>query len=416
MGHIRPLNLESAPEEWPPLSVTDVVREFSPNWFTVTMGTGAVALALNQMPYPFLGAHELAGGLWLLDMILFGLFTFLYTARWIFFFHEACRIFSHPVASMFLGAIPMGLATIVNGLLVFGLPLWGESVVCLAHFLWWIDVVMSAASGLLVPFLMFTLQQHSVDRMTAVWLVPVVAAEVSAASGALLLPYLPTWESFAVLVLSYSLWAFSVPLAMSLVVILLLRLVLYKLPEREMAGSGWLALGPIGTGALGLLLLGADAPRVFGAIHLPAVGEVAFGVGIIGGTMLWGYGAWWLLLAILKTGFYIRKGMPFNLGWWGFIFPLGVYALATIDLANATHLTFLFVIGELLVVCLAGVWLIVTAITIDSAWCGDLFVPGAAIRSIPSRHGVETINTSSCDHRASCDDVSAAQRDRMLLA
>jgi len=90
--------------------------------------------------------------------------------------------------------------------------------------------------------------------------------------------------------------------------------------------------------------------------------------------------------------------MPFNLGWWGFIFPLGVYALATVALANATHLTFLFVIGEVLVVYLTGVWLIVTAITIDSAWCGDLFVPGATVRAVPSRHGVETINTRVREH------------------
>ena len=28
----------------------DIVRQFTPNWFTVTMGTGILALALNQAP------------------------------------------------------------------------------------------------------------------------------------------------------------------------------------------------------------------------------------------------------------------------------------------------------------------------------------------------------------------------------
>jgi tellurite resistance protein TehA-like permease len=36
--------------------------------------------------------------------------------------------------------------------------------------------------------------------------------------------------------------------------------------------------------------------------------------------------------------------MQFNLGWWGFIFPLGIYSLATLALARATHLTFLSVV------------------------------------------------------------------------
>jgi tellurite resistance protein TehA-like permease len=32
-----------------------------------------------------------------------------------FFPHEAKQIFNHPNMSLFLGAIPMGLATILNG-------------------------------------------------------------------------------------------------------------------------------------------------------------------------------------------------------------------------------------------------------------------------------------------------------------
>jgi tellurite resistance protein TehA-like permease len=207
---------------------------------------------------------------------------------------------------MFLGAIPMGLATIINGLVIFD---GGKPAMCIAYALWWGDVTMSIACGLLVPFLlvpflMFTIQNHSIERMTAVWLLPIVAAEVAAVSGALLVPHLSPSEAFLVLILWYALWAFSVPLAMSILVILLLRLVLHKLPDHDMAAAGWLALGPISTGALGLLLLGGDAPAVFAGSGLSGVAEVAFGVGIIGGTMLWGYGFWWLLLAILKTWLY----------------------------------------------------------------------------------------------------------------
>ena len=355
----------------------DVVREFAPNWFSVTMGTGAVALALNQFPLPISGIYDLAGGLWLLDSLLFVLFTVMYAARWILFFDEARRIVQHPVMSMFLGAIPMGLATIINGLLIFA---GGATAVWMAHGLWWLDVTMSVACGLLIPFLMFTLQDHSVENMTAVWLLPIVAAEVAAVSGALLVPHLSPSEAVSVLILCYALWAFSVPLAMSILVILLLRLVLHKLPEREMAASGWLALGPIGTGALALVLLGGDAPAVFAVAGLPDVGEVAVGFGIIGGTMLWGYGAWWLLLAILKTGWYLRDGMPFNLGCWGFTFPLGVYSLATLALARATGLAFFSVIGSILVVCLAALWYLVTVLTLVGAWDGHLLVAPSLAR------------------------------------
>jgi len=352
------------------ITLTEVVRQFIPNWFSVTMGTGVLALAMNQIPFPIPGVPDLAGGLWLLDIVLFVLFTAIYAARWVFFFDDARRIFRDPVVSMFLGAIPMGLATIINGLVVFD---GGEPAVCIAYALWWGDVTMSIACGLLVPFLMFTIQNHSMERMTAVWLLPIVAAEVAAVSGALLVPHLSPSEAFIVLILCYALWAFSVPLAMSIFVILLLRLVLHKLPDHDMAATGWLALGPIGTGALGLLLLGGDAAAVFAVSGLSGIGEVAFGLGIIGGTMLWGYGFWWLLLAILKTWRYLRDGMPFNLGCWGLTFPLGVYSLATLALAHATRLAFFSVVGGVLVMCLAAVWLIVAVLTIVRGWDGHLF-------------------------------------------
>jgi len=353
--------------------LVEVVRQFTPNWFTVTMGTGVLALALHQLPFAVAGLEGVAVALWLADIGLFVLFSLLYAARWILFFDEARRIFGHSVMSMFFGAIPMGLATIVNGFLAFGGPLLGETAVAVAHWLWWLDVALAVGCGVLVPYLMFTRQQHSLEKMTAVWLLPVVAAEVAAASGALLAAHLPAADAFAVLISGYVLWAYSVPLALSILVLLVLRLVLHKLPERDMAASAWLALGPIGTGALGLILLGGQAPATFAANGLPGIGDVACGIGVVGGTMLWGYGLWWLMLAVLKTARYLRDGLPFNLGWWGFTFPLGVYALATLALARVTQLSFFAAAGSLLVLCLAAFWLVVAAATLRGAWRGGLF-------------------------------------------
>ncbi len=352
----------------------ELVRQFTPNWFTATMGTGILALALNQLPFALPGAHEAARAFWLFDIVLFVLFTSLYLARWVFFFDGARRIFGHSVMSMFFGAIPMGLATIINGFLVFGPSVFGAVSFPIAHGLWWIDAVMSVASGLCIPFLMFTSQEHSIEKMTAVWLLPVVAAEVAAASAAQIVPHLADpHAALRMLMLGYALWAFSVPLALSILVVLVLRLILHKLPHKDMAASGWLALGPIGTGALGLLLLGQDAPSVFAAVGMPAIGTVAQGIGVIGGTVLWGYGVWWLALAMMVTVRYLRDGMPFNIGWWGFTFPLGVYAVATLTLARQTHLAFLADIGAVLVGLLVLLWGIVFARTALGAWSGQLF-------------------------------------------
>jgi C4-dicarboxylate transporter/malic acid transport protein len=364
---LRPLSHLQHPRE--------AIRQFTPNWFAATMGTGVLALALAQLPVQVPGLHAFAEGLWLFNIVLFVLFSVLYTARWALFFDEARRIFGHSTVSMFFGTIPMGLATIINGFLLFGVPRWGEGVVQLAEVLWWLDVVMSLACGVLIPYMMFTRQEHSIDQMTAVWLLPVVAAEVAAASGGLLAPHLLDAHSqLVVLITSYVLWAFSLPVAFSILTILLLRMALHKLPHENMAASSWLALGPIGTGALGMLLLGADAPAIFAANGLPGIGEIAAGLGLVAGITLWGFGLWWMLIAVLITLRYLRAGIPFNLGWWGFTFPLGVFSLATLKLASTLNLTFFSVFGGVLVAALAIMWLIVSKRTVQGAYRGELFV------------------------------------------
>ena len=268
---------------------------------------------------------------------------------------------------MFLGAIPMGLATIINGLVVFA----GRASLALA--LWQVDAALAALIGLAVPYLMFTRQQHSMESMTAVWLLPIVACEVTAASGGLLIPHLAAPEGLRLLVAGYVFWALSVPLALGILVILFLRLALHKLPRQDMAVSSWLALGPLGTGALGLLVLGRDAPVVLGPAGLADAAVAAHGLGLIGGLVLWAYGAWWLLMAAAITLSYLRQGLPFNMGWWGFTFPLGVFTLATYALAPQTGLSIFTTFGAVLTAVLAAFWGVVMVRTCIAGYHGHLF-------------------------------------------
>ena len=55
----------------------EIVRNFTPNWFTVTMGTGALAVTLNQFPLAIPGLRGVAEALWLANIALFALFSLL---------------------------------------------------------------------------------------------------------------------------------------------------------------------------------------------------------------------------------------------------------------------------------------------------------------------------------------------------
>ena len=90
--------------------------------------------------------------------------------------------------------------------------------------------------------------------------------------------------------------------------------------------------------------------------------------------MIWGFGLWWLALATMITTRYWRAGIPFNLGWWGYTFPLGVFAVATFRLGATLHLGFFGIAGTVLTVALGIMWFVVAAKTVAGGWRGELFV------------------------------------------
>ena len=352
----------------------NIIRQFTPNWFTVSMGTGVVALIVSEFPMLKALTWQLGTGLWYFNILLFVLFSVLYGLRWAFYPHEAKQIFQHPSMSLFLGTIPMALATILNGFLKYGQFIYGDTAVQIAQTLWYADVVLALLVAWAVPFAMYRHQEHALQQMTAVWLLPIVACEVAASSGGLLLGHLAAdTHAVAILLGSYVLWGVSVLPAFAILTILMLRLVLHKLPEKELAVSSWLALGPIGTAALALLVLGHQAPMLMASLGLAQLGQLFQQAGILASLILLGFGLWWLGIAVLTTLHHAKQDLPFNLGWWGLTFPLGVYTLAILTLAQQLNLAFLYAVGYAFAAILMLLWSLVATKTAQGFYQGHLF-------------------------------------------
>ncbi len=337
-------------------------RRFTPNWFTVGMGTGITALGAYTMPGGPLWLKDVGVVLWLLNIVLVALFFVLFACRGLLDRQGMREILHDPVQSMFLGAIPMALTTIVNGFVDMGIPLFGSASLVAAYDLWLVNVALAVASGIVVPYLMFLRHDHRLDRMTAVWLMPIVPAEVTAASGGLLVPHMAALGLERTLTLvSVVQWALSVPIAFLILGVLFLRLVLHKLPPREMAISTWISLGTLGTGVMGLVDLGRQMPLLFGQI-----GHGMYGAAVLAALVLWGFGLWWLTMSLLFTAHYVRRGLPFNLGWWGLTFPLGVFTAGTNFLYATLKVPLLGTFAIAFFLLLASFWLVVATRTIRS--------------------------------------------------
>ena len=49
----------------------DLIRNFTPNWFTVIMGTGVLALILPEFPFAQAFMWQLGAALWQINILIF---------------------------------------------------------------------------------------------------------------------------------------------------------------------------------------------------------------------------------------------------------------------------------------------------------------------------------------------------------
>ncbi|KAK5112055.1 hypothetical protein LTR85_011636 [Meristemomyces frigidus] len=61
------------------------------------------------------------------------------------------------------------------------------------------------------------------------------------------------------------------------------------------------------------------------------------------------------------------------MGWWGFTFPLGVYATSTTMLANELPSAFFRILATIFSVAVALLWVVVSGGTLQWAWTGEIF-------------------------------------------
>ncbi|OQE91566.1 hypothetical protein PENNAL_c0009G08708 [Penicillium nalgiovense] len=58
---------------------------------------------------------------------------------------------------------------------------------------------------------------------------------------------------------------------------------------------------------------------------------------------MWSFGLIWLVFALATTLY--TSPFPFNMGWWEFTFPLGVYAANTMELGLEMDIMFFKILG-----------------------------------------------------------------------
>ena len=354
-----------------------VVRNFSPSWFAVTMGTGIVSLLFDAIPFKAHWLYWLSVIFFGLNAVLFSIASIASFLRYTLYPEIWTVMIADSTNSLFLGTIPMGFATLIESWIALCCPYWGPWSITFAWVCWMIDTVVALAVTVSLPtLLMSQSHQQSLDRITAAQLLPIASTIVASGAGAEIAELLSNPDhALGTVLTSYVMWGMATPLAMTVLVMYYQRLALHKLPPREVIVSVFLPLGPLGMGGYSILYLGKVSRQVFPLVHffddLQVAGDVAYVLGIFTSLIMWSFGLIWFAFAIATI--YQCRPFAFNMGWWGFTFPLGVYAISTIEFGVVMPSEFFKVLGTIFTVAVVLLWIVVAAGTARGVWSGRLF-------------------------------------------
>ncbi|QYS99599.1 Malate permease [Trichoderma simmonsii] len=376
-GEVDKMDISLPPLQKREKNVWVVVRAFTPAWFTVNMGTGIVSILLHNLPYNGAWLYWISVIVFVLNLTLFILFTFISALRYLIYPGLFMTMIRHSAVPLLLGAFPIALSTIVEMIVLVCVPAWGPWTIKLAWTLWWIDAAISIIICYWIPFVIMHTHDIKLATLSATWLLPIAAPIVASAIGAVVAEVLENEQhALWTLITSYFLWGTAMPLSLTCLVIFYQRLSMHNLPPPEAIVSMFLPVAPLGQGGYAIMQLGKVAAEVFpktGTLGKMGThsGEILYVTGWIVGFIMWANGLAWIFFALASIS---RRKFPFNIGWWGFTFPLGVWAGATIAIGQELPSRFFNVLGTIASVVVTLLWIMVAIGTIRKIVDGKIFI------------------------------------------
>lgn len=340
-------------------------RDLGPQWYAGVMGTAIVATAGAAVGLPAAALVPV----WVLSAVLLATLLAARAVHWTRHPDRAREQLADPAVAPFYGCLSMALLAVGAATTAVGGRVTGADAAFAVHAgLWAAGTAVGLVAAVAVPYLMVVGHRVRPGAASPVWLLPVVAPMVSAATGPALAPRLPAGQWRESLLLGcFAMFGLSL-----LATLLILPLVFARLVDRgplplALTPALFLVLGPLGqsTTAAGALAGGSAA--------VPAAFATLYGVPVLGFALLW------LALAGALVVRAVRRGMPFALTWWAFTFPVGTCVTGAAGLAEHTGLTAFRGLAVLLYGLLAAAWLTAAVRTGTAVARGDLL----AARSEP---------------------------------
>lgn len=323
--------------------IQNEIRNLFPAYFALVMATGIVSIACHLVALDFLAFP------------LFYLNQFFYIILWILTLARIVRYPARLFGDMSNHRIGSGFLTIVAATNVLGSQfVILQSNQTIALVLW----VLGLALWLLLTYAIFTAftvkeEKPSLEEgINGAWLLFIVSTQSIPVLGMLLVSRFEAWQemfTFAMLGF-YLLGCMFYILIISLIVY---RFMFFKIEAEDMNPSYW-----INTGAVAITTLAGANILLRG--HASFLAE--FAPFIKGFTVFfWAAGTWWIpYLFILGAWrhFYKHYPLTYHPVYWGLVFPMGMYTVATFRLAEVLNMDFLLLIPQYFIYLALIAWAI----------------------------------------------------------
>ena len=321
------------------------LADMHPAYFGVVMATGIVSIATE-----LLGLHPIAVALFFVNVPF-------YVTVWALTLTRIVRYPGRVAADLRHHGRSVGFFTAVPATSVLGSQflLIGGSVQ-VAGVLWGLAILLWASLiyGILTILTVKADKPALAEGINGGWLLIVVAAQSVAVLGAQLAPRLPAYQPHALL-FCLAMWLGGGMLYFWIISLIFYRYTFFVLMPSDLAPPYWINMGAaaISTVAGTTLIAGAD--------HSPVLAQVL--PFVRGFTLLWWATAtWWIpmlvILSIWRHGFR-RFPLRYDPLYWGAVFPLGMYCVATTRLVRSIDAPYLIAIPRVFVFVALGAWTVV---------------------------------------------------------
>jgi len=350
--------------------------ELGPNWFASVMGTGIIANAAATLPIFSSKLQGVALVVWFLaSFMLIGLFL---ASVWLMTQRQNVwkRHFNDPMMAQFYGAPPMAMLTVAGGALLLGGNVLGpDLVLAIAWVLWFAGTLTGLAAAVVIPYRLFTKFQVRPDSAFGGWLMPVVPPMVSAAIGAMLVPFTPVGMlRETMFYLCFAMFGLSLVAALIIISMIWSRLAHHGSSGTSRVPTLWIVLGPLGQSMTAAGILGTVAGD---AVNMQIANGFAL-FAVLYSVPVFGFVLLWTCLAALLTLHARRKKMKFALTYWAFTFPVGTCVTGIAQLALHTGLPLFAWASVFYYLGLLAAWAVAAFGTTKGMITGHLFLPPTA--------------------------------------